>query len=155
ACHVAASTAQVGLIQALGGMERSSHIWLTTRLTLVALSIPAWLLIRATMPDDFSQPPKWYIPFILGGFALVSVIAWQVLRNDLVWQRPSWTANPFNQSMPLEGLHLSGWSFVLGALGLLLANFFHQPTDWAWVLPGCIGTGLLVGVRVAATGNAP
>jgi hypothetical protein len=106
------------------------------------------------MPDDFSQPPKWYFPFVLSGFALVSVVAWQILCSDRDWHRPSWTANPFNQSTPLEGIHLTGWSFVAGALGLLVANLFHQSTDWAWVLPACIGAGLLVGVRVAATGNA-
>ena len=153
--HSPISRLRVGLIQALGGMERSSHIWLIVRLILVALSIPTWLLIRAAMPDDFSQPPNWYFPFVLGGLTLASVVAWQAIRGDQYWHRPSWLANPLNQSTPLEGIHLSGWSFVVGALGLFTANMINHSTDWAWVLPGCIGVGLLAGVRLAATGVAP
>ena len=135
-------------------MERSPHIWFRIRVALVALSIPAWLLVRAAMPDDFSQPPAWYFPFVLAGFALGSVLVWQMLRGDQNWCRPSWTANPLNQDAPLEGIHLAGWSFIVGALGLLVTSLFHQPLDWAWILPGCIGIGLLAGIWVASTGNA-
>jgi len=107
------------------------------------------------MPDDFSQPPPWYFPFIIVGFTMFGVMAWHMLRSEMDWHRPSWTANPFNWGAPLEGVHLSGWSFVVGALGLLAANLFAQSTDWAWVLPGSIGVGFLVGARVVATGTAP
>jgi len=133
-------------------MDRFSQTWFRVRLALVALSVPVWLFIRAAMSDDFSRPPPWHFPFIIGGFTLFGVVALYVLRSDMDWHRPSWTANPFTSSAPLEGVHLSGWSFVVGALGLLAANLFIQPVDWAWVFPGSIGIGFLAGVRVVATG---
>ncbi|WP_111266037.1 hypothetical protein [Marilutibacter maris] len=125
------------------------------RLILVAFSVPAWLVIRAAMPDDFSQAPQWHFPFIVVGFTAFGVVAWRMFHSDMEWKRPRWSASPFNWSTPLEGIHLSGWSFIAGGLGLLVANLFAQAADWAWVLPGSVGLGFLVGAHVVATGDAP
>ena len=129
-------------------MKESTTFWFYVRLALVALSVPIWLAIRSAMPDDFSQPPKWYFPCILIGFSLFSVFALSVLRSESHWQTPNWHANPLDHHRPLEGLHLTGWSFILGSFGLFFANLFYKASDWSWVLPGCIGLGLLLGVRL-------
>jgi hypothetical protein len=56
-------------------MEDSSKFWLVARIAIAASSVPAWLLIRAAMTDDFSVRPKWHFPLVLIGFSFFSVIA--------------------------------------------------------------------------------
>ncbi len=63
---------------------------------------------------------------------------------------PNWRDNPLDISRPLEGFHLSAWSFLAGAVALLVFGLFQKPTDWAWVLPASLGVGLLIGVRLVA-----
>ena len=120
------------------------------RIALIALSAPAWLMIRNTMQDDFSASPSWYFPFVLVGFSAFGVVFLSVLRSDKDWVVPTWRGNLFDISRPLEGFHLSGWSFLAGAFALLLIGLLRDRADWAWVLPGCVGLGLLAGVRLVS-----
>ncbi|MDH5821912.1 hypothetical protein QFW77_02740 [Luteimonas sp. RD2P54] len=131
-------------------MESNSKTWLMVRILFIVLSIPAWLTITAVMQDDFSAPPSWDFPLFFIGFSAFSVVALSVFRNDKEWVAPSWRGNPFDIGRPLEGFHLSGWSFVAGAVALLLASLLQEQGDWAWVFPGCIGVGLLAGVRLVS-----
>jgi len=131
-------------------MASKSQTWLIIRIVLIALSAPVWLVIRNSMRDDFSAPPSWYFPFVLVGFSVCGVVFLSVLRSDKDWVAPTWRSNPFDSSRPLEGFHLSGWSFLAGAFALLLVGLFRDLADWAWVLPGCIGLGLLAGVRLVS-----
>ena len=131
-------------------MESRSQTWLIVRVALVALSAPSWLMIRATIEDDFSVPPSWYFPLFLAGFSLFGVVFLSVLRSDKEWGAPNWHDNPLDMTRPLQGLHLSAWSFIAGAFALLLFGLLQAPIDWAWVLPGCIGIGLLAGVRLVS-----
>jgi hypothetical protein len=136
--------------QALGAMASKPQAWLIFRIVLIALSAPVWLLIRNSMQGAFSAPPSWYFPFVLVGFSAFGVVFLSVFRSDKDWVAPTWRGNPFDGSRPLEGFHLSGWSFLAGAFALLLIGLLRDPTDWAWVLPGCIGLGLLSGVRLVS-----
>lgn len=102
------------------------------------------------MQDDFSSPPSWYFPLAIAGFAAFGVVFLSVLRSDQEWTTPSWRHNPLDTSRPLEGFHLAAWSFLAGALALLMAAALREPTDWAWVLPACIGIGFLAGVRLVS-----
>jgi Co/Zn/Cd efflux system component len=131
-------------------MKESSNFWFFVRLALTLLAIPIWLVIRSNMQDDFSQPPKWYFVCASVGFAFFSVLSLSMLRTDKEWRVPSWFANPLDQNQPLEGMHLAGWSFVLGSIGLLISGMLGEPNDWSWAIPGCIGVGLLLGVRTVA-----
>ena len=139
-----------GSILVLEAMEFPPRGWLHLRVALVALAVPLWVVVRSRMPDDFSGPPAWYFPLILAAFAVFSVMFVCVLRPDLDWSRPVWSANPFLLRQPLQGLHLSGWSFVVGAAGLLVQNVSSQASDWSWVLPGSIGLGWLVGIELVS-----
>jgi len=131
-------------------MESRSQTWLIVRVLFVALSAPAWLMARATMQDDFSAPPSWYFPLILVGFSLIGVIFLSVLRSDKEWAPPSWRANPLDVSRPLQGFHLAAWSLIVGSLALVAAGLFREQADWAWVLPACVGIGMLAGVRLVS-----
>lgn len=131
-------------------MESRSRSWLAFRIATVLLSLPAWIVIRSQMQDDFSDPPSWYFPLLLTGFVAFGVVALCALRSDKEWAAPSWRNNPFDIARPLEGFHLSAWSFLGGALALFLSGLMREPIDWAWVLPGCMGVGILLGVHIAS-----
>ena len=131
-------------------MESRSQTWLLVRIAFVLLSAPAWLAIRAQMQDDFSKPPTWYFPLVLVGFSAFAVIFLSILRSDKEWVAPSWRSSPLDLGRPLERFHLSAWSFLAGAIALLVMGFFREPTDWAWVLPASVGIGMLTGVRLVS-----
>ena len=131
-------------------MGTTSQNWKAVRVALVLLSAPLWLFFRSEMQGDFSAPPRLHFPLVLFGFSLFGVIVLSVLRSDKEWVIPSWHANPFDMARPLEGLHLSAWGFIVGALALLLVGVLRAPIDWSWVLPGCVGVGLLAGIRVVS-----
>ena len=84
------------------------------------------------------------------GFPLFGVIGWSTLDGGKDWSAPSWHATPFDNHQPLQGLHAGAWGFIAGAVTLVIAGQFETPVDWAWVLPGCIGAGILAGVRLVA-----
>ena len=128
-------------------MESRSQTWLIIRIASLVLSAPLWLIFRAEMPGDFSVPPSWYFPLFLVGFSLFSVIFISVIRSDKEWVAPSWYDNPFDRSRPLQAFHLASWSFLVGSLFLLVVGLFREQPDWAWVLPACMGIGMLAGVR--------
>lgn len=117
---------------------------------MIVLQAPLWLIVRASMQDDFPSPPAWHVPLALIGFSLFGVIGWSTLDSAKDWSAPSLRANPFDNHQPLQGLHAGAWGFLAGAVALFLVGLFKTPVDWAWVLPGCIGAGILAGVRVAA-----
>ncbi len=102
------------------------------------------------MQEDFPTPPRWHFLLILIGFSAVSVLVLSVLRSDKDWVSPSWSESPLDAGRPLDGLHLAAWSFLAGAFALIVTGMLRGPTDWAWVLPGCIGLGLLVGIRLVS-----
>lgn len=132
-------------------MDRRLPTWKFFRIALVFLSAPAWLLIRSAMQDEFSTPPSWHFLIILIGLSGFSVLLLSVLQSDKEWASPRWSENPLNNDRPLEGFHLSAWSFLAGAFALFLAGMLREPVDWAWVLPGCIGLGLWVGICLVST----
>lgn len=131
-------------------MESRSQTWLLVRIVFVLLSMPAWLVIRAQMQDGFSRPPSWYFPLLITGFGAFAVVLPSVLRSDKEWVAPSWRNSLLSTGRPLEGFHLCAWSFLAGAFALLVVGLFREPTDWAWVLPGCIGIGILAGIRLVS-----
>ena len=73
-----------------------------------------------------------------------------VFRSDKRWIAPSWCNSPLDLGKPLEGLHLSAWSFLAGAFALLTSGLYREQADFAWVLPACIGIGFLIGIRVVS-----
>jgi hypothetical protein len=131
-------------------MQEASQNWKSIRVALVVLSAPIWLFFRSEMQGELSTPPSWYFPLVLCGFTLFGVIFLSVLRPDKEWAAPSWHANPFDMTRPLEGLHASGWGSIAGALTLFVFGMLQAQTDWSWVLPGCFGAGLLAGIRVVS-----
>lgn len=131
-------------------MDTPPRNWKAIRIALIALYAPLWLVVRAMMEDDFSSPPAWHVPLVLLGIPMCVVIVWSTLDDGKDWSAPSWHATPFDSHRPLQGLHAGAWGFIAGAVALLIAGLFKTPVDWAWVLPGCIGAGILAGMRVVA-----
>jgi hypothetical protein len=131
-------------------MDTPPRNWKAIRIASIALHAPLWLIVRAMMEDDFSSPPEWHFPLVLIGFSMFGVIGWSTLDGGKDWSAPRWDVDPFDNHQPLQGLHMGAWGFIAGAVALLIAGQSETPVDWAWVLPGCIGAGILAGVRVVA-----
>jgi|GEM_PF-2140537 len=126
------------------------RFWLRFRLFLVLVSAPMWLAIRAEMDDDFSQRPEWHFVLVMFAFAAFASVFMSVIHAHKTWEAPSWRANPLDFDRPAEGIHLTGWSFLSGAFGLVVATSLRSTPDWSFVLPGAVGLGFLVGARLVA-----
>ena len=65
------------------------------------------------------------------------------------WRYPSWSANPFSLSEPLQFFHLAGYFFlamVLGRVAQLVVT--GESVGFELLFPVAFGSGCIVGVHV-------
>ncbi len=126
--------------------------WAWVRFILLAVSFLAELL-RPSVSTDVPSI-GWYglvAILVLSALGLLFVIGLQALnpRSAPVWNVPSWQANPFQLSQPLQFFHLGGYFALSVGIGSILKSLISgwtlQPGTFMWVV---FGIGLLAGVQL-------
>ena len=127
-----------------------SQRWALVRIGLVAATGVATVFTPLSPQAD--SPLGWselVVGFAFSIVALVLVVRFQALnpRSAKVWNRPSWTLNPFTLKDPLQFFHFA--SYVCLAQGIVTAvqlmvtgvPFFPEA-----FVPLAMGGGALIGV---------
>lgn len=126
--------------------------WAWVRIILLAVSFLAALLGPSALTDI--PAIGWYdlvAILVLSALGLLFVIGLQALnsRSAPVWNVPSWEANPFQLTQPLQFFHLGGYFALSAGIGSILRSLINewtlQPGTFMWMV---LGIGLLTGVQL-------
>lgn len=127
--------------------------WLWVRVSFVGIGAVTGPGILAPDVVETSNVDWWACLTIILGVppALCFVIGVQAFNplSDPTWRRPSWMANPFAASQPLQFCHAASFFFLAGGLSACAALPFY---GWASaplaVSPISLGVGLWMGVWI-------
>ncbi|MGA2552857.1 MAG: hypothetical protein ABSF50_22165 [Burkholderiaceae bacterium] len=128
----------------------NKNMW--ARVAALVLSAAGGLLIAPPTHSDFLHPA----PLTFGlemvalpavGIALIlSFRSWQK-SAEVGWERPSWSANPFEFMEPLVNLVAGAICIIASGLGWGLRGLLSGP-NWGWEMPVAAGIGAWIGVRI-------
>ena len=106
--------------------------WLWVRLSFIVIGVLGGP--ESVSPDSVaaSNVDWWACLFIvlvapLGYLFVVGIQAFNP-RSAATWRRPSWTANPFDFSEPLQFCHAAAFFFLASGVGAFASLPFHS---WA------------------------
>jgi hypothetical protein len=127
-------------------------MWVWVRIVVLAVSFLTMLFGPSGSTDvpsiDGYELVAILVLSALGLLFVIGLQAWNP-RSALVWNIPSWQANPFQLSQPLQFFHLGGYFALSVGTGMILKTLIKewtlQPGTFMWVV---FGIGLLAGVQL-------
>jgi hypothetical protein len=133
--------------------QRSSKsLWWVIRTSLVVLG--AIVSFFVPLGPQAKPPIDWFALLLIFAscpIALVFVLGIQVMNpmSSRVWRRPSWSANPFNFSEPLQFFHFGAYAMLVQGTVLLIRLAASPVPFYVEVLiPMTMGLGVLLGIQL-------
>ena len=132
-----------------------TNAWFAVRVVLVLFGGLGGWATNEGEPSAEVYGPWWYslalVP--ITGVMIVALLAVQAVNpwSAKVWQPPSWYANPFDFSQPLQFFHLAAWHFLAGGSVSILQAFVRTRPQLIpeALLVTAVGVGAWLGVRVS------